>query len=143
MSAVPSQSAPSLKAEDGSSSDIPAAPEGVPHLPAAAAGSQARVFYFLQKVPIPSYLIALAVGELEGRDLSDRWAVLPDTGSQPAARSTGTNQHVSCIRGRFCGSCLRVHLPGSCQPVSWSRCTDNHLFGGVFTGALAWCLRAN
>jgi aminopeptidase N len=30
------------------------------------------VFYFLQKVPVPSYLIALAVGELESRELSDR-----------------------------------------------------------------------
>jgi aminopeptidase N len=58
----------------------------VPHLgseqqPAAAGSSGgsnggsnggSSVFYFNQKVCIPSYLIALAVGELEKRDLSDR-----------------------------------------------------------------------
>jgi aminopeptidase N len=40
----------------------------------AAAGSSgdSSVFYFNQKVCIPSYLIALAVGELEKRDLSER-----------------------------------------------------------------------
>jgi leukotriene-A4 hydrolase len=69
MSAVPCDAPPELP--NGST-----APEGVPHLPAAAAGdsssSSSRVFYFLQKVPVPSYLIALGVGELESRELSDR-----------------------------------------------------------------------
>jgi hypothetical protein len=71
MSAVPTQGPPVLP--DGST-----AAEGVPHLDgdAPAAGSSgsssSSVFYFNQKVCIPSYLIALAVGELEKRELSDR-----------------------------------------------------------------------
>lgn len=68
MSAVPADSPPVLP--DGST-----AAEGVPHLDSEqqqAADSSSRVFYFNQRVCIPSYLIALAVGELEKRDLSDR-----------------------------------------------------------------------
>lgn len=70
MSAVPTQGPPVLP--DGST-----AAEGVPHLggdaPAAgSSGGSSTVFYFNQKVCIPSYLIALAVGELEKRELSDR-----------------------------------------------------------------------
>jgi len=34
--------------------------------------SESQVFYFTQKVPIPPYLLALAVGELEARELSPR-----------------------------------------------------------------------
>jgi leukotriene-A4 hydrolase len=66
MSAVPCDTPPHVPSGG-------TAPEGVPNLPAAAGGSSStRVFYFLQKVPVPSYLIALAVGELESRELSDR-----------------------------------------------------------------------
>jgi aminopeptidase N len=70
MSAVPADSPPILP--DGST-----AAQGVPHLDSeqqqqTADSSSSRVFYFNQKVCIPSYLIALAVGELEKRDLSDR-----------------------------------------------------------------------
>jgi hypothetical protein len=73
MSAVPCDAPPALP-----HGPTPAA--GVPHLPAAAcggasgAGSSSQVHYFHQQVPIPSDLIALAVGQLEGRQLSDRWA---------------------------------------------------------------------
>jgi len=82
MSAVPCEGPPPLP--DGT-----AAAEGVPHLdnsseaeqqqqqqqPAAGSSGSSdatHVFYFNQKVCIPSYLIALAVGELEKRDLSER-----------------------------------------------------------------------
>jgi leukotriene-A4 hydrolase len=67
MSAVPCDTPPELPSGC-------TAPEGVPHLPPPAgnSSSSSRVFYFLQKVPVPSYLIALAVGELESRELSDR-----------------------------------------------------------------------
>lgn len=68
MSAVPCEGPPQLPSGG-------TAPEGVPHLADvhAAAEDATKVFYFLQKVPVPSYLIALAVGELESRELSDRW----------------------------------------------------------------------
>jgi leukotriene-A4 hydrolase len=36
---------------------------------------QRRTFYFTQKVPIPSYLIALAAGQLESREISPRTRV--------------------------------------------------------------------
>lgn len=79
MSAVPSDGPPVIKpntalAFDDSSTETDAltAPEGVPHLPAAPSGTDTKIFYYLQKVPIPSYLIALAVGELESRKLGDR-----------------------------------------------------------------------
>lgn len=75
MSAVPTDTPPELP--DGST-----AAAGVPHLegqqpPPGSSGrsdgsSGSRVFYFNQKVCIPSYLIALAVGQLEKRDLSER-----------------------------------------------------------------------
>jgi hypothetical protein len=70
MSAVPCDAPPQLP--DGST---PA--PGVPHLDDGASSSQgssssSRVFYFLQSVSIPAYLIALAVGQLESRELSDR-----------------------------------------------------------------------
>lgn len=67
MSAVPADSPPVLP--DGTT-----AAEGVPHLDSEQQQppGSSRVFYFNQKVCIPSYLIALAVGELEKRDLSDR-----------------------------------------------------------------------
>lgn len=47
-------------------------PEGTAAAPPKAG---TRVFYFNQAVPIPPYLLALAVGELEKRDLSARSAV--------------------------------------------------------------------
>jgi leukotriene-A4 hydrolase len=72
MSAVPTDDPPELPGGN-------AAAAGVPHLegqqpPAGSSGgsSSSRVFYFNQKVCIPSYLIALAVGQLEKRDLSER-----------------------------------------------------------------------
>ena len=45
---------------------------GVPHLSDVIHTSPTRLFAFEQKVPIPPYLIALAVGQLESRELSDR-----------------------------------------------------------------------
>lgn len=78
MSAVPCDAPPVLP--DGTT-----APQGVLHLDkdsegqqqqqqqtAGTSSSSKQVFYFNQKVCIPSYLIALAVGELESRELSDR-----------------------------------------------------------------------
>jgi leukotriene-A4 hydrolase len=85
MSAVPSDTPPEIPVSSGSSStdgigsSQPAAPvavhAGVPHLSDVEVppGREKMVYYFLQKVPIPSYLIALAVGQLESRELSDRY----------------------------------------------------------------------
>lgn len=73
MSAVPTDSPPSIPDDQDSGTVVQ---DGVPNLPPAPAGTDTRVLYFLQKVPIPSYLIALAVGELESRDLSDRYTQL-------------------------------------------------------------------
>jgi len=54
----------------------PGAGAPLAHLPPPPPGAPAtRVFRFAQAVPIPSYLLALAVGELESRRLSDRSAV--------------------------------------------------------------------
>eukprot|EP00878_Enallax_costatus_P024387 GHUV01026023.1.p1 GENE.GHUV01026023.1~~GHUV01026023.1.p1 ORF type:complete len:510 (+),score=124.28 GHUV01026023.1:209-1738(+) len=82
MSAVPKDGPPSIQPDttldfDSSSTESEpiTAPEGVPHLPPPPSGSDTKLCYFLQKVPIPSYLIALAVGELESRQLSDRSCV--------------------------------------------------------------------
>ncbi|GAX73644.1 hypothetical protein CEUSTIGMA_g1095.t1 [Chlamydomonas eustigma] len=44
----------------------------VPHLSDVSSSGPTRLFSFQQKVPIPPYLIALAVGELESRELSSR-----------------------------------------------------------------------
>jgi leukotriene-A4 hydrolase len=72
MSAVPTDTPPDLP--DGST-----AAAGIPHLEgqqpmagSSGGSSGSKVFYFNQKVCIPSYLIALAVGQLEKRDLSER-----------------------------------------------------------------------
>jgi len=86
MSAVPSDTPPEIPVSSGSSStdgtgsSQPAAAAaavhaGVPHLSDVEVppGRDKMVYYFLQKVPIPSYLIALAVGQLESRELSDRY----------------------------------------------------------------------
>lgn len=51
--------------------------EGLPHLPPPPDGVSTSVFWFSQRVPIPPYLLALAVGELAGREISARsrvWA---------------------------------------------------------------------
>jgi leukotriene-A4 hydrolase len=45
---------------------------GVPNLYDVSSSGPTRLFSFQQKVPIPPYLIALAVGELESRELSSR-----------------------------------------------------------------------
>jgi len=50
----------------------PAAPPALPHLGDVAPQGPAHCFAFTQKVPIPPYLLALAVGELESRELSPR-----------------------------------------------------------------------
>ena len=51
----------------------------------AAAGSGTRTFHFKQDVPIPSYLLALAVGELEYRQIGPRSKVLPLSSACPSA----------------------------------------------------------
>lgn len=40
-----------------------------------AAGPGKRTFSWKQSVPMPSYLIAVAVGELESREISPRWGL--------------------------------------------------------------------
>ena len=45
---------------------------GVPHLSDIVHASPTRLFAFEQMVPIPPYLLALAVGQLESRELSAR-----------------------------------------------------------------------
>ena len=45
----------------------------VKHLSDVPHRGATRLFAFEQKVPIPPYLIALAVGQLESRELSNRW----------------------------------------------------------------------
>ncbi len=58
------------------STPSPPAPAGLPHLVDVPAAPGSRLFGFEQRVPIPPYLLALAVGELESRELSprSRWA---------------------------------------------------------------------
>lgn len=43
-------------------------------VPVTAAGGGKRTFSWKQVVPMPSYLIAVAVGELESREISSRCA---------------------------------------------------------------------
>ncbi|KIZ02668.1 leukotriene-A4 hydrolase [Monoraphidium neglectum] len=64
MSAVPQD------AGAGAGEGLPGVDEG-----AAATEGERRTFYFTQKVPIPSYLIALAAGQLESREISPRTRV--------------------------------------------------------------------
>ena len=47
-----------------------AVPQSSPE--ASAAGAVTHTFMFKQEVPIPSYLLALAVGELEYRQIGPR-----------------------------------------------------------------------
>jgi leukotriene-A4 hydrolase len=69
MSAVPSEQPPPLGDTGGT-----AAP-GLPHVGDASGSGDTKVFYYTQKVPIPSYLTALAVGQLESRELSPKSCV--------------------------------------------------------------------
>ncbi|KAF8069679.1 lkhA [Scenedesmus sp. PABB004] len=67
MSATPTDGDPPRPGGgSGGGGDAPGAPARLPPRDGAAR------FFFSQAVPIPSYLIALAVGELESRELSDR-----------------------------------------------------------------------
>jgi leukotriene-A4 hydrolase len=50
------------------------------------AGDGQKAFFFEQKVPIPSYLLALAIGLLEKRDISERCAVWGEAGAVDKAR---------------------------------------------------------
>lgn len=68
-SLLPCQDTPSVKSTYSAAVRVPAP---LTALMSAVGGAGHRVFMFHQKVPIPSYLIALAVGELESRELSDR-----------------------------------------------------------------------
>ena len=62
--------------------------------------ADASVFYFKQPVPIPSYLLALAVGQLESRELG------------PISRVS----HGMCLHVLACAAVhLSQHLPASCM----------------------------
>ena len=69
----------------------------------AAAAGGARTFRFKMPQPIPSYLLALAVGELEGRDLSPRcrvWAE-PATVEKAAWEFAGTESMIARAEALF------------------------------------------
>ena len=69
----------------------------------AAAESGRRIFKFRMPQPIPSYLFALAVGELEGRDLSPRsrvWAE-PATIAAAAQEFGETEGMIQCAEALF------------------------------------------
>ena len=62
-----------------------------------------RTFRFSMPQPIPSYLFALAVGELEGRDISPRcrvWAE-PATIEKAASEFSGTEGMIACAESLF------------------------------------------
>ncbi|KAI8469949.1 MAG: hypothetical protein J3K34DRAFT_454135 [Monoraphidium minutum] len=102
-SMVPCQDTPAIKAPYTASVRVPAAltalmsavPDGgggdggggLPGVDAggAPAAGERRTFRFTQAVPIPSYLIALAAGELEARELSARSRVWSEPGVVDAA----------------------------------------------------------
>jgi len=69
----------------------------------APSGSGRRAFRFRMPQPIPSYLLALAVGELEGRDLSPRsrvWAE-PATVGKAANEFAGVEEMVERAQALF------------------------------------------
>lgn len=84
---IPCQDSPGVKSTYTASvvvpKDLTALMSAVIESPEGEVGSKAgtKVFRFTQKVPIPAYLIALAVGELEKRDVSSRCAVWSDPSS--------------------------------------------------------------
>lgn len=69
-----------LTVPDGLTAVMSAGPAGD-----APAGDGRRTFRFAMPQPIPSYLLALAVGELEGRDLSHRCRVWAEPATIAAA----------------------------------------------------------
>ena len=57
-----------------------------------------QVFSFRQPVPIPSYLLALVVGELESRDISDRCRIWSEPSVVEAAAYDFSQTEVSGVR---------------------------------------------
>lgn len=83
---------------EGLTAVMSAGPEGD-----ASAEAGWRTFRFRMPQPIPSYLFALAVGELEGRDLSRRcrvWAE-PATIEKAAWEFSGTEGMIACAESLF------------------------------------------
>lgn len=86
--------------------------DGVPHLVDVPTPKYVtKVFHFEQKVPIPSYLLALAVGELECRELSPRSKVW----SEPAMVEAGAYEFAETAKfleaGEHRGSSLFSSAP--------------------------------
>eukprot|EP00877_Chromochloris_zofingiensis_P004503 jgi/Chrzof1/14053/Cz08g22210.t1 len=77
--------------------------DGVPHLVDVPTPKYVtKVFHFEQKVPIPSYLLALAVGELECRELSPRSKVW----SEPAMVEAGAYEFAETAKFLEAGESL-------------------------------------
>ena len=81
----------------------------------SANGAATHTFHFKQEVPIPSYLLALAVGELESRQIGPRSKV----------RQAGAQRFTSAARQRFEESNVTVAqaVHNSRSPVHSSLCT--------------------
>lgn len=83
-SALPCQDTPAVKAPYTAEVEAPAAV--VPLMsakiekPATAKGTEAKVHYFNQPIPVPSYLVAIACGDLDGRKLGPRSTVWAERG---------------------------------------------------------------
>jgi len=100
-SMLPCQDTPSVKATYSAALRCPeplralmsAVPTGSPEAwepsprgPLAAPHAGTATFHFEQRVPVPSYLIAVAVGELRGLDISDRCRVWAEPSVVESAR---------------------------------------------------------
>jgi hypothetical protein len=76
----------------------------LPHVPSTAGSGPTKVFHFSQKVPIPTYLLALAVGELVSRQVGPRSRVW----SEPAMVEAGAYEFAETAKfldaGGWCGA---------------------------------------
>ncbi len=81
---------------------------GVPHLADVTPSGPTRLFAFSQRVPIPPYLLALAVGELESRELSPRSRVW----SEPSMVEAGAYEFAETAK--FLDAGVRACGVGAC-----------------------------